>query len=175
MQITQNSSAFLIVTILWLCSIFCNAFLQSSRKHRAEKVSYRLPAVWYVGFNHIVADVYWFKCIANNQFSSAEELFFYADFITDLDPHFNIVYRYAAILLAHRFNHKNLAAQLLEKGIRSSFNQNDWRLHAHLAHLSKTNDHKKMKGMCFAEKKRPFLASHWPEMPNFLKSWQINS
>jgi tetratricopeptide (TPR) repeat protein len=81
-----------------------------------------------LGFDNIVADVYWIRAVVyfggqrqatqQNQF---DQLFPLLDLVTSLDPHFRIAYRFGAIFLAEPYpggaGQPDLAIQLLEKGI----------------------------------------------------------
>lgn len=81
-----------------------------------------------LGFDNIVADVYWIRAVVyfggqrqatrQNQF---DQLFPLLDLVTSLDPHFRIAYRFGAIFLAEPSpggaGRPDLAIQLLQKGI----------------------------------------------------------
>ena len=81
-----------------------------------------------LGFDNIVADVYWIRAVVyfggqrqatqQNQF---DQLFPLLDLVTSLDPHFRIAYRFGAIFLAEPYpggaGQPDLAIQLLQKGI----------------------------------------------------------
>jgi len=81
-----------------------------------------------LGFDSIVADVYWIRAVVyfggqrqatqQNQF---DQLFPLLDLVTSLDPHFRIAYRFGSIFLAEPYpggaGQPDLAIQLLEKGI----------------------------------------------------------
>jgi tetratricopeptide (TPR) repeat protein len=81
-----------------------------------------------LGFDNIVADVYWIRAVVyfggqrqatqQNQF---DQLFPLLDLVTSLDPHFRIAYRFGSIFLAEPYpggaGQPDLAIQLLEKGI----------------------------------------------------------
>jgi hypothetical protein len=81
-----------------------------------------------LGFDNIVADVYWIRAVVyfggqrqathQNQF---DQLFPLLDLVTSLDPHFRIAYRFGSIFLAEPYpggaGQPDLAIKLLEKGI----------------------------------------------------------
>jgi hypothetical protein len=95
-----------------------------------------LPSFSYFGFAPIVADAYWLKLLTSQNELSDQSFFDYAQYITDLDPHFTTVYRYAAIYLMTQRQRYDLATALLEKSLLSTVNANDRRIHLYLAYSS---------------------------------------
>ncbi len=102
----------------------------------AAKHVIKIPTAWYCGFKTIAADFYWCLLQLHDDIN-AEYIFHTADNITDLDPHYNIVYRYAAIRLLIEYSDANLATTLLEKSLPSCFNNDDWRIYFYLVYAYK--------------------------------------
>src|SRR5262245_16713171 len=83
-----------------------------------------------VGFNAIWADIYWIRAVqyygstslSKDQNKNFDQLYPLLDITTSLDPHFNIAYRFGAILLSEGFPHgpgnTKQAIMLLQKGMR---------------------------------------------------------
>jgi hypothetical protein len=93
------------------------------------------PAEVLLSFKSIVADYLWFDLLMTDR-QSADSFAVQLDAITDLDPHFNHVYRYGALTLLLKYKAVPLAMTLLQKGLQSAVNQSDWRMLAYLKLLN---------------------------------------
>src|SRR5688572_4551526 len=83
-----------------------------------------------VGYNAIWADIYWIRAVqyfgatslSKDENKNFDELYPLLDITTSLDPHFNIAYRFGAMLLSEGYPHgpgnTDQAITLLQKGIR---------------------------------------------------------
>jgi hypothetical protein len=83
-----------------------------------------------LGFDALVADVYWIRAVVYFGRQSMSEdpeknydlLYPFLDFVTSLDPRFNVAYRFGAIFLSEAVpngpGRPDLAITLLEKGVR---------------------------------------------------------
>jgi len=113
----------------------CSIFESWGAKGGEEK---KLLAKRFLGFSSVAADCYWLYFLQLDHIGcklSADFVFNCADIITYLDPHFNVVYRFASIGLSLGFKRYDLATKLLEKAVVvSSFNRDDWRVNFYLGH-----------------------------------------
>lgn len=123
------------VLIFYSLSVILNIHIHEHQAlfPKKEYLPFHFPAYCYLSIKSIVADFYWFGLVAQEELSP-EYAFHAADFITDLDPHFTLVYRFVAIYLTTRTDRQDLAVQLLEKSLLSPINSNDWRIHFYLAY-----------------------------------------
>jgi len=92
----------------------------------------RSAARFLASFDTLAADVYWIRAIqhygrdrvSNRTTDRFQWLFTLLDLATTLDPHFNIVYRFGAIMLAMELpdgpNRPDQAIALLEKGLANN-------------------------------------------------------
>lgn len=139
------------VTIIFLCiAIFClktymihidrytyTSFIFESWKKKDFEEK-RLLKKRFLGFKNITADLYWIYFLQCDHLGiqlSPDFIFNCADLITYLDPHFNIVYRFAALGLSIKYKRYDLANILLKKAIaHSSFNKDDWRIYFYIGY-----------------------------------------
>jgi len=161
-------SAFLIFLAYALIIPF-NQYIRQSRSvidHNNSKL-YRLPLCCYLGLKSIAADLYWFGLSYSDDLS-ADYVFEMADFITDLDPHYTVVFRYAGIYLTTHAQRSDLAIRLLQKSLNSSVNRKDWRIPFYLAHNyhHAVNDKKKA-AIYYQLAAEQSIAS---ELPGYLKN-----
>jgi hypothetical protein len=81
-----------------------------------------------LGFDNLVADVYWIRAVVYfggqrraTQQKQFDQLYPLLDLVTSLDPHFRIAYRFGSIFLAESYpggaGRPDLAIQLLQKGM----------------------------------------------------------
>ncbi len=96
------------------------------------------------GFKSVVADVLWFQLLQQSslieKYAGPRAILAHANTITHFDPHFNVVYRYAANIalptiasgVPDPLVFKALRA-LLHKSLASRCNVDDWRLHFQLS------------------------------------------
>lgn len=84
-----------------------------------------------LGFDNLVADVYWMRAVIyfggqrlETRPKNFEQLFPLLDLVTSLDPYFKVAYRFGAIFLAERYpggaGRTEQAVQLLQKGLEHS-------------------------------------------------------
>lgn len=125
----------LFVLLLYVLTINLNLYIHehNSLLIKQQYLPFHFPAVCYLSIKNIVADFYWFN-LAVQEDLSPNYIFHRADFITDLDPHFTIVYRFVGIYLTTRTDRHDLAVALLKKGLQSPVNSSDWRVHFYLAY-----------------------------------------
>ncbi len=80
-----------------------------------------------LGFDNLVADVYWMRAVIYyggqrqvKESSNFDQLFPLLDLVTSLDPYFRVAYRFGAIFLAENYpggaGRPDQAVQLLQKG-----------------------------------------------------------
>jgi tetratricopeptide (TPR) repeat protein len=119
---------------IYTFTIYCNLYIREHRQiSQKQEISYHLPTSCYLSFKNIIADYYWFKlCYAEDL--SADYTYGMAEFITNLDPHFTVVYRYAGIFLTMQKQQYDLAINLLRKALTSPVNNADWRISFYVAH-----------------------------------------
>jgi len=90
------------------------------------------------GFKTIAADVHWLGFLQQDHVGKKllpEQVFARADLITDLDPFFNVVYRFAAIGLTVGLKRPDLANKLLKKALHAwQVNGDDWLIYFYLGH-----------------------------------------
>ncbi len=118
---------------LYVLTIILNGFIRSCKTLPLRSSC--------LGFNHIIADVCWLKLITSQDELYDHCFFEYAQYITDLDPHFNVVYRYAAVYLMTQRQRYDLATALLKKSLQSPVNADDRRIHFYLAYSSYGSRH----------------------------------
>jgi len=120
----------LFLTIFWCKTHFLT---QGRYQHMLfSMLEKKLLAKRFLGFRNFVADLYWLSLLQKDHTSnklSADDIFSTADFITDLDPHFNVVYRFAAIGLMFNLKKPDFSYKLLVKALNSPFNNDDWRIY----------------------------------------------
>ena len=126
----------IFIILLFLQTIILNNILQNHKRNikSTESACFHLHSSWYLSCKNIVADYYWLQLLTTEN-PSVEYLYASADFITDLDLHFNIVYRYGAVLLGIYKKRNDLALKLLEKSLPFSNNSIDPRMHTYLWHF----------------------------------------
>jgi tetratricopeptide (TPR) repeat protein len=84
-----------------------------------------------LGFDNLVADVYWMRAVVyygGQRLTTAtrnfDQLFPLLDLVTSLDPYFKVAYRFGAIFLAEQYpggaGRPDQAVQLLQKGLSYS-------------------------------------------------------
>lgn len=120
-----KSLIFFVIILFFSQTIVLNNILQNHKRNikSTESVCFHLPASWYLSCKNIVADYYWLQLLITEN-PSVEYLYASADFITDLDPHFNIVYRYGSVVLGIYKKRNDLAQEILAKNIRNLKNTN---------------------------------------------------
>lgn len=102
-------------------------------KHTYATIVKHSP-VWYCGCAHVLADMQWLWLSHHTHELPHKLLFNYAHYITDLDGHFSVVYRYAIIqFLKHK--QADFAENLLYKALQSEHDVDDWRLYLYGAYL----------------------------------------
>ena len=83
-----------------------------------------------LGFDNLLADVYWIRAVVyfggqrrSERQRNFDQLYPLLDLVTSLDPYFRIAYRFGAIFLAEQFpggaGRPDLAVQLLQKGLEA--------------------------------------------------------
>ncbi len=105
----------LVVLAFYILTINLNLYIRehNSLLTKQQFVPFHFPAAYYLSIKNIVADFYWFNLATQEDFSP-EYMFHRADFITDLDPHFTIVYRFVGIYLTTRTDRHDLVVTLLK-------------------------------------------------------------
>ena len=96
-----------------------------------------------------------------------------ARFVTELDPHFNFVYRFAWLVLTLNLRRPDLANELVKNGLSSEFNREDWRLHFYVACNEKFFLGVKDRAGSSLEhgptfKSKNPLKADWPERPSVI-------
>jgi hypothetical protein len=115
-------------------TIICNYCISDLYQDTRWRSDMYLPHACYMSIKSIVADLYWGLLFASP--CDHENLYAMSEYITDLDPHFNVVYRYCALFLAYRSKQVPLALRLLHKSVYSAVNAHDWRIHLYIQLLS---------------------------------------
>ncbi|MEX0939810.1 MAG: hypothetical protein WDZ41_00445 [Candidatus Babeliales bacterium] len=153
-------------------SIFCKIYLlKHKQNHCINKHFSHLPVLWYLTFKNIVADYYWLQMLCDDNLE-CNSCYAYSDFVTDLDLHFNIVYRYASIFLTNKSINADYTVSLLEKSLQSPINKVDWRIYFYLAYNHYFFNKNPKKAFAYLNQVK-FLSSHnAQEIPQFLFSWQ---
>jgi hypothetical protein len=125
-----------------------------------------------LGFDALVADLYWIRTIqhfggdrkSSRTVGRFELLYPLLDLTTTLDPQFNIVYRYGAILLALESpegpGRPDQAISLLEKGLRSNPGRWQYAYDIGFVHYFYTHDYAAA-GRWFEQAGRMPLAPEW--------------
>jgi tetratricopeptide (TPR) repeat protein len=83
-----------------------------------------------LGFDNLVADVYWIRAVVyfggqrqDQRQPNFDQLYPLLDLVTSLDPYFRIAYRFGSIFLAEKFpggaGRPDLSIELLRKGLES--------------------------------------------------------
>lgn len=125
---SNNKSLCIFALTTFIVTIILNNYLLNHKQRINDHFeSMHVPPSWFLSVKAIAADWYWL-CLLTKSTQDFKPIFTLAMRITDLDPHFNIVYRYAAVQLMQS-KHFDKAQQLLAKALRSPTNQADWRIY----------------------------------------------
>jgi len=139
----MRRSVFSIYVIIFCVIFVCKSYLINKKRYNLNCVNLlewgknspeekRVAVNRFLGFKNFVADLYWIYFLQKDYIGhklSPEFVFNCADLITCLDPHFNVVYRFAAVGLTFGFKRPDLSNKLLFKAINfSSVNKDDWRI-----------------------------------------------
>lgn len=126
--------------ILLICIVGIGLSLNWQTENLDYKPQYVAPPKelvhFHFGFNHIMADSLWIRSLQDTSYCDSplsenickgrSWLFHIFDVITDLDPHFQIVYRIGGLVLSVIISDIDGATALFDKGVR--IYPKDWRL-----------------------------------------------
>lgn len=168
----------LIISIALI--VISNSLLLKKKKYGldgTEKVMFMLPVFCYGSFKNTVANIHWFKILVTEN-QSTYSFFDKINYLTDLDPHANIIYRYAALQLLVQHKSPLLALRILKKSLFSSFNQDDWRIYFYIEYIYKFFLYDISGALLYRRKiaqwcknTSHYLKKNRPEIPEHLLTW----
>jgi len=110
-------------------SIFENNFYKLDRNPGYIPTGKQIKPV-ILGFDNFVADLFWLKAVQYTGGNASRASFYalpkYLNLITDLDPKFEFVYRFGALIFALREDIRNEIEPILLKGIKNTGNPILW-------------------------------------------------
>lgn len=137
-----NPSRFYVfnMSLLLVCALGIGLSLKWQAAGLEYKPQYVAPPKqlvhFHFGFNHIMADSLWIRSLQDTSYcdnplsekvcKGRSWLFHIFDVITDLDPHFQIVYRIGGLVLSVIISDIDGATALFDKGVK--LYPTDWRL-----------------------------------------------
>ena len=129
-----------VIAVVMVLLVAVSVLLQVLRDRGWQPYEPATPVMWLqsattvkrasLGFDALVADIYWMRAVVYFGRQSMSEdpdknydlLYPFLDFVTSLDPRFNVAYRFGAIFLSEAVptgpGRPDLAIALLEKGVR---------------------------------------------------------
>ena len=184
---------FIIIIFLFFLSSFFKTYLINKQRNNVSKSfiihwgsktasEKKILVKRFLGFKNFAADMYWIYFLQLDHLDcnlSGDLVYNFADLITYLDPHFNVVYRFAAIGLSLGLKRPDLADTLLIKAIASPFNKDDWRIYFQLGYNSNfyCKDKKKAAYYIGLASRQPkqyssYMKGQRVSPPEYLARWQ---